>query len=141
MKDVILKEHVFNHPIDKVWRAITNQDEISTWFIKADFKAEKGYRYTFKAGEESGCTEINGEIVEVNPYTLIYTWVVQDTDVVTTVKWDLEKLGEKTKLVLEHSGISKYQGETAVNMFASFDKGWDNCAMELAKFLKQVHAQ
>ena len=55
MKDVIKKEHVFNHPIDKVWDAISRAEEISIWFIKADFKAEKGYQYTFTASEEKGC--------------------------------------------------------------------------------------
>ena len=46
MKDVITKERVFNHSIDTVWNAISKAEEISTWFIKADFKAEKGYEYT-----------------------------------------------------------------------------------------------
>jgi len=51
MKDVIIKEQMLNHSIDKVWNAISKQEEISTWFINADFKAEPGYKYTFKAGE------------------------------------------------------------------------------------------
>lgn len=49
MKDVIKKEQLFNHPIGTIWNAITKAEEISTWFIKADFKAEKGYKYTFTA--------------------------------------------------------------------------------------------
>ncbi len=77
MKDVILKEHIFDHSIDKVWNAITKEEEISTWFIKANFKAEKGYKYTFVASEEKGCINITGEVKEADPYTLIYTWVVQ----------------------------------------------------------------
>jgi len=141
MKDVILKEHVFNHTIDRVWKAITKEEEISTWFIKADFKAEKGYKYTFEAGEDKGCLNITGEVKEADPYTLIYTWEVENTNVVTTVKWVLEPINDKTKLYLEHSGISHYQGETAVTMFNSFDGGWDNCVNELLKFLEQVHAE
>ena len=47
MKDVISKAVIFNHSIDKVWNAISKAEEISTWFIPADFKAEKGYQYTF----------------------------------------------------------------------------------------------
>ena len=59
MKDVIKKEHSFNHPIDTVWNAITKQEEISTWFIQADFKAEPGYKYTFTASEEQKCNKIS----------------------------------------------------------------------------------
>ena len=141
MTDVIKKEHVFPHSIDKVWNAISKAEEISTWFIKADFKAEEGYQYTFNAGEEHGCTQITGEVKAASPYTLIYTWIVQNTDTETTVKWELEEAPEGTKLCLEHSGISQYPGESAVSFFTSFDGGWDNCINELTSYLsKEVHA-
>ncbi|MEW7278113.1 SRPBCC domain-containing protein [Aquimarina sp. 2201CG1-2-11] len=142
MKDVIKKEHSFNHSIDTVWNAITKQEEISTWFIQADFKAEPGYKYTFTASEEQNCTQITGEVKQATPYTLIYTWIVGDTKVETTVKWELEKTASGTKLSLEHSGISNYEGETAVKMFNHFNGGWDNCVSELSEYLKQpIHAR
>ncbi len=141
MKDVIIKEHILKHPIDKVWSAITNGKEISTWFIEADFKAEPGYKYTFTAPEEQNCTQITGEVKKAHPYTLIYTWIVANTNTETTVKWQLEKTEEGTRLYLEHSGISNYDGETAVQMFNSFNGGWDNCVSGLIDYLKQpVHA-
>ncbi len=140
MKDVIKKEHLFDHSIDKVWNAISKAEEISLWFIKADFKAESGYKYTFNS-EGENCTEITGVVKEADPYTLIYTWVVQNTDTETTVKWVLEEVEGKTKLYLEHSGISNYPGDNAVTMFNSFNGGWDNCINELAQYLTQaVHA-
>ncbi len=141
MNDVISKEHLFAHPIKKVWDAISREEEISTWFIKADFKAKAGYAYTFTASEEQNCTEITGVVKEADPYTLVYTWIVQNTKAETTVKWVLEETTDGTKLLLEHSGISNYEGETAVAMFGSFSKGWDNCIIELSEYLKQeVHA-
>jgi uncharacterized protein YndB with AHSA1/START domain len=138
MKDVITKETILNHPIDKVWNAISLAEEISTWFIKADFKAEKGYEYTFTATEDKGCLEITGEIKESNPYTLVYTWIVANTDVETTVSWKLEPTENGTKLLLEHSGISNYAGETATAMFESFSGGWANCVNQLTDFLKEA---
>ncbi|WP_445733881.1 SRPBCC family protein [Mariniflexile sp.] len=141
MKDIIKKETVFNHDIDKVWNAISKAEEISTWFIKADFKAEKGYKYTFTASEDKGCITINGEVKAANPYTLTYTWVAQNTNVETTVTWVLETVKEGTKLYLEHSGISNYEGETAIKMFESFNGGWDGCINLLTDYLKEtVHA-
>jgi len=140
MKDVISKEQILNHSIDKVWNAISKQEELSSWFINADFKAEEGYHYSFKSKGED-CTEINGVVKKANPYTLIYTWVVQDTETETTVKWFLEEINGQTKLLLEHSGISNYPGETAVTMFGHFGKGWDNCFNLLTEYLsKEVHA-
>lgn len=142
MKDTIKKEALFNHSIDKVWNAISKAEEISTWFIKADFKAEKGYQYTFFSNpEDEGCTTIRGEVKSASPYTLIYTWVVANTNVETTVKWELEVTEQGTKLYLEHSGISNYQGDTAIKMFESFNGGWANCITELTGYLKNlVHA-
>lgn len=141
MSDLISKEHVFSHSIDAVWNAISKAEEISAWFIKADFKAEVGYKYTFES-EGENCSQITGVVKEATPYTLIYTWVVTGTRIETTVKWILEKVEGGTKLYLEHSGISKYPANTAVSMFNSFNNGWDNCINELSEYIKQeVHAK
>ena len=138
MNDSIIKEKVFNHPIDKIWNAISKGDELSAWFIKADFKAEKGYNYTFTSeANEKGCTTISGEVKQSTPYTLIYSWIVADTNVETIVKWQLEALETGTKLYLEHSGISGYEGDTAVAMFESFNGGWDGCINLLMDYLKE----
>ena len=119
MKDVIKKEQLFNHSIDAIWNAITKAEEISTWFIK-------------------GCLTITGEVKKSNPYTLIYTWIVENTTAETTVSWKLEPVENGTKLYLEHSGISNYAGETAIAMFDSFNGGWDNCINELSNYLKEL---
>jgi len=137
MNDIISKEKVFNHPIETVWDAISKAEEISAWFIQADFKAEIGYQYTFTSEpNEKGCTTISGVVKEANPYVLVYTWIVADTKVETTVTWTLESVDNGTKLYLEHSGISNYEGETAIAMFESFNGGWNNCVNLLTNYLK-----
>ena len=138
MKDVIKKELLFNHPIDANWNAITKSEEISTWFIKADFIAQKGYYYTFTASEDKGCLTITGEVKESNPYTLVYTWIVENTTAETTVSWKFEPTKSGSKLYLEHSGISNYEGDTAVAMFESFNGGWDNCMNGLSNYLIEL---
>ena len=138
MNDAITKEVLLQHPIDTIWNAITIAEEISSWFIKADFKAEAGYEYTFVASEEKGCINITGEVKSASPYLLVYTWVVQDTNVETTVKWELETTENGTKLTLEHSGISNYAGDTAIAMFNSFNGGWDQCINALDEYVKKL---
>ncbi|MFL0353827.1 SRPBCC domain-containing protein [Xanthomarina sp. GH4-25] len=137
MKDVIIKEKIFNHSIDIVWNAISKKEEISKWFIKTDFKAEKGYQYRFSSeSNKKDCTDITGTVVEAFPYTLIYTWLVAGTNIETTITWKLESVTEGTKLYLEHSGISKYKGDTAITMFESFNGGWNGCINQLENYLK-----
>ncbi|MEP1095370.1 MAG: SRPBCC domain-containing protein [Cyclobacteriaceae bacterium] len=141
MKDSISKEKVFAHSIDKVWKAISVGEEISSWFVKADFKPEVGYNYEFRSLGDEVCPLISGVVKEATPYTLVYTWEVENTNVETLVKWVLEQVGDQTKLTIEHSGISQYPGESAVKMFESFNGGWDNCVSELDKYLvKEFHA-
>jgi len=142
MNDLITKEKVFPHPIDKVWNAISKAEEISAWFIQADFKAEKGYHYTFTSKpNEDGCTTITGIVKEASPYVLAYTWVVENTTVETMVTWTLETVTEGTKLQLKHSGVSHYKGDTAIAMFESFNDGWESCMRSLAKYLQvETHA-
>ena len=138
MNNIIKKETVLNHAIDVVWNAITKAEEISTWFIQADFKAEPGYQYTFTSKpNEKGCTTISGVVKKASPYILIYTWIVADTKIETTVTWKLETYEGGTKLSLEHSNISNYEGETAIAMYESFNGGWENCINGLTNYLKK----
>lgn len=135
MKDTIVKQATFNQSIDTVWNAISKGDEISKWFLSADFKAEKGYQYTFKS-PKNDCEPIVGEVKEASPYTLAYTWIVQGTEVETLVRWTLTPTNSGTHLLLEHSGIENYADATALEMFESFNGGWDNCLNGLENFLK-----
>ncbi|WP_431133672.1 SRPBCC family protein [Psychroserpens mesophilus] len=138
MKDTIIKEKVFNHPIDRVWSAISKGEEISKWFLKADFKAEKGYQYTFSSEpNEKGCTTINGIVKKAHPYILVYTWIVAGTEVETTVNWKLVAVTGGTHLYLKHSGISNYAGDTAITMLESFNGGWTDCINQLTNYLKK----
>ncbi|WP_255473340.1 SRPBCC family protein [Oceanihabitans sp. IOP_32] len=114
--------------MEQVCNPITKAEEISTWFIPNDFKAEPRYQYTFTSPpNEKGCTVTSGKAKKAHTYILIYTWIVGDTKVETIVKWELEATQNGTKLSLEHSNIYNYACETAVARFESFNGGWDNC--------------
>lgn len=131
-RDRVVKQHQFKHPIRQVWNAISVAREISAWFIQADFEARVGYRYTFRHEE----TVITGEVLTANPvHELVYTWIISGTEAVTTVSWKLEEMDGGTLLTLEHSGISRYPGDTAVIMFENFGGGWTTCIRDLEKYL------
>jgi len=149
MKDLIKKEHQYQANITDVWNAITNANEISAWFIKADFKPEVGYNYTFTHEEQSAnseitCTVISGKVLEADPvHNLVYTWTVSGTNVETTVKWQLQENEKGTLVTLFHSGISNYETEEMITkMFTGFSNGWDGCIVNLEKYLTQeLHAK
>lgn len=46
-------QRTFNAPVSKVWTALTDKDEMKKWYFDlAEFKAEKGFVFTFTAGPE-----------------------------------------------------------------------------------------
>ncbi len=132
----IVKEAVYPHPMDDVWRAISDAAAISEWFIKADFEPRVGTDYTFTHEQ----TTITGKVLEVEPPSLlVYTWNVSGTDAVTTVKWALAPEGAGTKLTIEHWGFEGF-GENATKMFNVSTHGWDTVAIELEKYLAGASA-
>lgn len=140
MKDTITKTHQFSQSIQKVWNAISKEDEISEWFIQAQFQAIEGAEYTFTHEK----TTIKGFIKKVNPtFLLSYTWEVVGTDVETLVTWQLEERNGGTFLTLTHAGIENYPSEAMVTtMFENFSAGWNSCITNLEKHLKQAaHAK
>ncbi len=146
MKDLIKKEHQYQADIAEVWKAITSADDISAWFIKADFKPEVGYNYTFthehvSENSEKTCTVISGKVLEADPvHNLVYTWEVSGTGVETTVRWQLQENEQGTLVTLIHSGISNYQTQEMITkMFTNFSNGWENCITNLEKYLIEAH--
>lgn len=133
-------EQFYAHPIETVWKAITDGKEISSWFLQADFKPEVGYNYRFTSPDEK-CHPIVGEVKAASPYTLTYTWIEEGVDVETTVNWTLTTTDKGTTVKLTHSGVANYEGAKAVEMFDSFSGGWKNCLSSLSQHLQApVHA-
>ncbi len=133
MKNFVEKQKFYNHPIDTVWHAISDAQEIGSWFIHADFKAEVGYNYTFTHED----TKIRGEVLESNPvYKLVYTWDVNNSGTATRVSWLLSEQDGGTLLTLRHDGAEKYGSqETAAQMFGHFEKGWEKATEDLLNYL------
>jgi len=122
----------YAHSPEKVWDSISDGKAISDWFIKADFKAEMGYQYTFTHED----TIINGEVKEVNrPKKLAYTWIIKGVGIETLVEWILEEKDGGTELTIVHSGFDKYSDEKRESVFSAHSGGWEHQLSSLAKFL------
>ena len=53
MNDPIVVERIYNAPIEKVWKAITNSDDMRQWYFDLPgFKAEVGYEFQFTGGPD-----------------------------------------------------------------------------------------
>jgi len=120
-------ERTYDAPIEKVWKAITNKDDMKQWYFDlAEFRAEPGFRFTFAGKTREGQTKIHlCEVTQVIPgLKLAYTWRYETHPGSSEVTFELFPEGSGTRLVLTHTGLESFAA--LGNSFAkeSFAGGW-----------------
>lgn len=101
-ENTIVLEQVINHPIQKVWEALSTPALLAKWWAPGDVRAEVGHRFDLDMGEKFGkqpCEVL--EVVEYEKFVLSFAPGTLNT----TITWTLEAQGEGTKLTLEHKGF------------------------------------
>lgn len=135
IKDTLEKTQWFAHSIDKVWKAITETEQVSQWLVPTDFKAEVGASYSLKNPKDN-CDMVTGKVLEADPYKLVYSWINETCkEVVTLITWNLVEEKDGTTLTMVHSGISQYDSDTAPKMIESYTGGWERCFNNLGEIL------
>lgn len=117
-------KRILNHPIEKVWQAITDPEQLRYWFtdIEMDFRA--GGKITIRFRDKDRSLSY-GEIVSIEPPTkFVWTWEGE------LAVWELKKLDEKTtELKFTYSRLSE---DYAINAPAGFHSLLDRLEKRLA---------
>lgn len=100
-------EAVYPHPPERVWRALTDSDELEAWLMVNDFEPRVGHRFQFRDEPKPGWRGIvDCEVLEVDePRRLSYSWRGNEDGDPTIVTFTLEPSDGGTRLRLEHSGF------------------------------------
>jgi uncharacterized protein YndB with AHSA1/START domain len=130
---VLIIEQEFKAPIELVWRAITETELMKKWYFDiSDFKPEVGCKFHFEGGEECKRYMHLCEVLEVIPLKkLKYSWKYEGYTGLSFVSFELESLGEKTKLKLTHEGIETFTEPDF--MRENFLGGWKYLILESLK--------
>jgi uncharacterized protein YndB with AHSA1/START domain len=74
-------ERTFNAPIARVWKALTNKEEMNRWYFDLEeFKAEAGFEFRFTVEHEGFTYAHHCKILKVIPgRKLAHTWPMRDT--------------------------------------------------------------
>jgi uncharacterized protein YndB with AHSA1/START domain len=121
-------ERIFNAIKIDVWRALTQKELMKQWYFDLpEFKAEVGFTFEFMGGEEGGKQYLHHcEITEVIPENkLTHTWSYVGYVGISYLTFELFAKGEKTKLVLTHSGIETFPAAVPDFAFHNFEAGWN----------------
>ena len=122
----LVKEAVYNAPSRRVWSAITDNEKMKEWYFKMDaFKPEVGFEFTFSGHNEEGVEYIHlCKVLEVVPgKKLVHSWTYKDHAGYSEVTWELFDEGDKTRLMLTHTGLESFP-DTASFKRESFNGGW-----------------
>lgn len=118
----------FDHPIDRVWRALTDREEIAKWLMANDFAPVVGHVFRMDARPSHGW--IQAEVLTVEPpHLLRCRWNIDGA--ATTVTMTLRTDGDGTVLYLEHAGLTD-------DPRPGFDTGWIEKFDNITSLLKDA---
>ena len=135
-KEPIVKEVSINAPVSRVWKAITDMNELRKWFFDiTDFEPLPDAQFIFNAGGENKkldhvCTLKEVEENKRLSYTLCFNELPGEESLVSFELFD--EGNDVTRLRLTHSGL---EGFTADRVFTKddFNGGWELLIKESIK--------
>lgn len=131
-KKAVKKEKFIKAPAERVFRALTQKDELERWFVQiAEVELKPGgaikTMWTPEMGE-------HGKVVAVEPNKLFsFTWEGDFTPPPTTLTFELEAENNGTLLTFTHSDIGEGKGWEA---YATIEKAWDAHLSDLASWVE-----
>jgi uncharacterized protein YndB with AHSA1/START domain len=136
MEEPIIIERTYDAPISKVWRAITNNDDMKQWYFQlAAFKPEVGFEFQFEGGDGNKTFMHLCKVTEVIPGKKItYSWRYQGQPGISFVSFELFEEGKKTRLRLTHTGLDSFPQDAPEFARKNFVAGWTDI---IGKNLKQ----
>ncbi len=123
----VMKEVVLNAPIVKVWKAITNKNDMKQWYFDLEtFRPEVGFEFQFYGEAEEKQYLHLCQITEVIPgRRLAYSWRYEGNPGNSLVTFELFPEGKNTKLRLTHEGLENFGTDNPDLAKENFVEGWN----------------
>jgi uncharacterized protein YndB with AHSA1/START domain len=138
LAEAVIIERTFNAPVARVWKALTDVDEMRLWYFDLkEFNPEPGFEFEFIVEHEGMKYHHLCKITEVIPQRKIaYTWRYKGHEGVSLVTIELFAEGDKTRLKLTHEGLETFP-KTPAFARKNFEAGWTAIiGSELKQFLE-----
>lgn len=120
-------ERVYNAPIEKVWKAITDKNEMKRWYFDlAEFKPEVGFEFQFEGKGKDGKSYLHlCKITDVVVgKKLRHSWRYDGYEGNSFVSFELFPEGDKTRLKLTHEGLETFPANNPDFAKENFAGGW-----------------
>ena len=126
--DPIVVEQAYHAPVQVVWKAITDKDQMRRWFFETmiDFEPEVGFETQFNVRCEDRDYLHIWKVSDVVPQKRIaYGWRYGGHPGNSTVAWDLSETPAGTKLTLTHDVHESFPQDDPNFSRESCQAGWD----------------
>lgn len=136
----VVIERTFNASVEKVWFALTENEQMKKWYFNLkEFKPEVGFQFEFYGGTEEKQWLHLCEITEVIPLKkLTHSWRYDGYGGNSFVTFELFDEGDKTRLILTHTGLETFPADIPEFKMENFVEGWkDIIGTSLEEFLKE----
>ena len=133
----VIKEVLLNAPASKVWKAITDKNDMKQWYFDlAEFKPEAGYEFQFYGGDKNKQWLHLCKVTEViKEKKLTYSWKYDGYKGISYVTFELypallsetesQRKGKGTRLKLTHTGLESFPSNEVPELKReNFDTGW-----------------
>ena len=139
LAEAIVIERTFKAPIAKVWKALTDVDQMREWYFDLkEFKPQVGFEFEFVVEHEGNRYHHLCKVTEVIPQKKIaYTWCYKGEpgDSLVTIELFLES--NMTRLRLTHEGLETFP-KTPAYARKNFEAGWTAIiGTELKEFVER----
>ena len=124
----IVLERMFNVPPSKVWKAITDRNEMKEWYFDLpEYKAEAGFKFQFSGGPTPDRQYLHlCEVTEAIPgRKLTHSWRYDGYAGISFVTFELLDQGGHTLLKFSHSGIETFPADNPDLAKKNFVEGWN----------------
>jgi len=141
-ESTLVIERTFTAPVEMIWRAWTDRDELLKWFCPSDFKVafcelDPRVGGEWRSGMESPEGEkhiAHGRIVSMDPprkLVMTHQWEKEDGGVKpeTTITVEIVEQGNHSKMTFTQEGFWSIEARDMHN------EGWSECFQNLEKSL------
>lgn len=139
--DTIHLEFTYNAPVERVWQALTEPDQIREWCYDVPaFAAQEGAEFEFRKLGRKRMFLHRCKILEAkDKVRLQYTWTYPDLNIgESLVTWELIPRGSVTSVRLVHEHLLNHKEGGDSFSIDSFDAGWnDVLKRSLANYLEK----
>lgn len=136
MRHPIIIEQKVNAPAEKVWKALTDKNEMKIWYFDIpDFILETGKVFNFYEPGDEQRYHHQAEILEIiHENKFKHTWFYPGfSDKKTTVAWELHPEGEQTLVRLTHEDIENFNDLGENFSEKAFTEGWQGIISQSLK--------